>query len=989
MEAAKHPEYAQEQSKLEDTISSIDAELATLAPPFPAYGADDRAAAAIYKHKLDKMQRLKNARKEPYFGRVDWKSDRYSGPETFYVAKFAIPEKNIFSWRDTMPARLYYEGQCAEPGRRLLRRTYKIDRDRITDIYDDFVAADRADLIHLASSAATVSPVEGSDDLLLQLLEQTREGRLHDIVASIQEEQFRLIRSPLAQILVIQGAPGSGKTAIALHRLAYLLYQYERQGQFSRKRILLLGPNPIFMNYVARVLPELGEGNIPQTTFDDWLVQKLGEQLSYEPEEAALETLMNPNVPLPIRVMRYRNARNKGSMRMVKLLKRYADYLAEQIVTDLGDFEFQFAIGRLSPQSITCTISTNEIRTLLRQVWDGERFSTPLNQCKSIFAAVLTLAALSQLKEKTAEFESHFGPDKLENRRRNEVNNWVTNYLRLWKTLKATVAYRALFRSPDLLHRLGRDIFNRWDLELMHLDAPKQDTPFRFGDLGALLYLHVLLNGVNSSEYLHHIVIDEAQDVTPIQFAVLSHYSRNQSMTIIGDLSQSIYADHGLHSWDELNEFTDKSVIRRHIIRQSYRSTEPIIRFANEMLTRCGITDEFLAEPIARRGPQPYVGRFVSEEDQLNHVSKTIKAELSQGRTSIAVITKSAEKCRELALKIRKSRMVKNVQLIDRREILYEGGVVVIPPYLAKGLEFDVVIVPDADGKTYAPTLLDLRLLFVALTRASHSLYVGWIGEQTPLIRSSAKQIRLVDFYEERLAPELDTIEALASKPEISLDPDYCVERLASENKLRLLQDSLFDRTTLAVMASSWNRRNADDETVVPELNPQLEDAIRTQVSELAKLQDRITQEALAFMQLTYGLLHNVLRSIGIVQSNGEDLDLHEQAVVLARFLNAIRTTDLAYPVGARTTERRTLQFVREPDRNISQQFLHRLIDYGMVERFAQSKGDRICVSYEWMESLVLVALGYNAEQWDADLWGELPHLPIPIGQQLFTHVLT
>lgn len=983
MQATKHPEFDIEQKKFAETVLAIDTAIGSLGPPQFTYGADQRAATALLKKRQERLQHLKETRKEPYFGRVDWNSENGSAPETFYVGKFALPEQNIFSWRGTMPAMLYYEGRCDEAGRRLLRRTFRLNRSEIEDIIDEFIAGDRAQMMNLALAADAADIIEGVDDLLVQLLEQTRAGKLHDIVASIQEEQFQLIRAPLDQTLVIQGVPGSGKTAIALHRLAYLLYQHEETGDLKRERILFLGPNPIFMNYVAQVLPELGERHVPQTTFDGWIVDKLGEQLSYEPEEAALETLIDPTIPLATRIMRYRNARNKGSMRMARLLDRYVAHLVDQILEDLGDFDYEFVVGRITAETIRCTLTNQDIRALFARIWSEDSQSIPLNQAKVEFTRQLTEAALKQLRKKTAHLTAITDEETLERRRSTQVGNWVADYLRPWEALNVSVAYRGLFRSGDLLQRLGHDIFNPWDLELMHIDAPKQGTPFRFGDLGALLYFHLLINGIEKDELLDHLVIDEAQDVTPIQFAVFNRYSRTQSMTIIGDLTQGIYADHGLHSWNELIDVMGQAKVAQRAIHQSYRSTEPIIRFANEILRRCKIPEEYHALPLARQGPEPHTGCFADEDERSRKIVALIDAELAEGRSSIAIITKTLEGCHEMALELEIGGITQPVQIIDQRDVTYGGGIAVIPVYLAKGLEFDTVIIPDADAESYAPLLLDMRLLFVAVTRASHSLHIGWIGEQSPLLRAPAESIELVDFYGEQHDPRLDTVAALAASPEIGHSADYCLERLAAEGKLYLLQDGVFDFAALGVLAGTWRRGNGDEETRAPDLDPQVKNAIRVRVRKLANNNDPDTTRALTFLQLTYGLLRNVLRSVDISLADGEDSDMQEQAVALATFLNAMRTTTLAYSLGARTTERRTLEAVDPAQHDEARRYLHHLLDHGIVERFTQTQGDRLRVSYDWVESLVATALGHQVSQWDLDLRQELPHLPHPISQQV------
>ena len=997
MKAHLHPEYDSERTKLEETIELIQRELDAIELPVSAYGADQRGAAAVRQMKLKRLEKLKQARKDLYFGRVDWKAASQDLPETFYLGKVelslrkvGLPDIQIYNWRKTTPAMIYYEGQCEEKGKRLLRRTYDIKADQLNSIIDEDVAAERAKVMGLTLPSVVVEPAVHGDQLLIQLLEQTRGGRLHDIVATIQQEQFQLIRSPLNQILVIQGVAGSGKTAIALHRIAYLLYQHESKGELSRQRMLYLGPNPIFLNYVARVLPELGERGVPQMAFDEWLLRLLDMQADYEPEELALETLLDPDLPLATRIMRYRNARNKGSLKIARLLDRYVDYLVEQIITDLGDFSFVYQLSshwvqRMGKESISCTITQTQLRDLVHEVRTERNNTVPLNRLKPRVATLLSQTAYRLLNAEVTQNTAREHDDLLK-RIREQLEREIENHLRPWESLNVSVAYRGLLRSPDLLRRLGETLFNRWELELLHFDAPKQGTPFRFSDLGALLYLHLLLEGIDSEKTFEHVVIDEAQDITPLQFLVLKRWSRNQSMTLMGDLAQGIYSDHGLRRWDELNEVFQPTPIELRMVQQSYRSTQQIIEYANDMLRRAGEPEEHLAQPIARSGPPPVERNFVDSAERVAAIHDLLVHDLlvqeqAQGPQSIAIILKTAKGCRQLAAEL-KSAGVTGLQLIDSRTINYEGRLAILPIYLAKGLEFDTVIVADADATTYPALSLEARLLYVALTRASHRLHVGWIGQPSPLLDKSQQTIQLLDFFEQQLAPDLVTIEEFAQSRQPTLDPDFCVERLASASKLHLLDNGLVDRTTLEVLATEWNPRTSNEESA-PELDPQVQNAIRLQVSHLTNGSQPADPDALALLQLSFGLLRGVMRTIGIVLADDQEDDLREQAVALARFLNAIRTEQITYSVGQPTTERRVLQAVIKEWQPLAQKQLHLLLDHGIVETFTQTQGVRIRIPYEWIESILLAGLGHAVERWDADLQMQLPHLPASISQQI------
>jgi DNA helicase-2/ATP-dependent DNA helicase PcrA len=617
MDPKKHPEYAQEAEKLANTISTIQHELEQLAPPIEGYGADQRAARLVRQAMLERLEKLKNARSEPYFGRVDWLPLDSNQVDIFYVAKQELSALNIYSWQETLPGDLFYTGRSSrERGKQLLKRRFQIDDDLLKDIGDDFVARERAQLTSFPVMTIPSDEIH-ADDLLISLLAEHREGLMHDIVATIQEEQYRLISSPLERVLVIQGVAGSGKTSIALHRLSYLLYPRDGKRKLEYQSVLYLAPNPIFLHYVGQVLPELGDRGVPQMTFDDWLVGRLGEKLDYEPEEDSLETLLSRAIEEPVRIMHYRNARNKGSLKMARLLDRFVQNTAEEFIESLGELEVSVPIGRKDgrgrEKAIVCRYSAEQNRERFYQVRDSAPSPLALRPWIERFQDGLIRAVLYDARQQVRTTDVDW--ESVERKGRTSISAQINEYLRAWRqdgdqesslgrSLNAFIAYRRLLRSPELLHRMGDGIFDRWQLELMHQDAPKQGTPFRFSDLSALLYLHLLIEGTPRSEMLEHVVVDEAQDITPLQFEVIRRLSSNQSFTIMGDLAQGIYADHGLESWTELNAIFGEESIESTVMQRSYRSTQPIMEYTNAMLARIGAASQLMAVPTGAFRPR-------------------------------------------------------------------------------------------------------------------------------------------------------------------------------------------------------------------------------------------------------------------------------------------------------------------------------------------------------------------------------------------------
>ncbi len=957
MRAKDHPEYNQERQHLEQTVQFAQEEVET----WESYD-DVLLLKSIHdaqaRDRIKRIKKYKQVLKEPYFGRVDWHELESQSRDTFYIGKTAVPEKYIYSWRDNMVADLYYEGRTGrEDGKLLLKRVFDIREHKLLAITDEFV--DQSLTERLVAERFT-------DTLLVRLLQESRGHQLQDIVATIQGRQYEIITSPKDQLLVVQGAPGSGKSSIALHRVAYLLYHHRDDLDFSANRVLVLGPNPMFMKYVSNVLPALGERRVRQDTFDSWLVDRLETSVQYEPQETSLELLLNADTPASEKAMRYRNAKNKGSLKMARMLERYVDILHQDLLTDKGDFDCR--LYSLPGERVTVTICSEDLRSMLDSLRD-----TPFNE------------RVGKLQERVVKsVTSQAVPDtdrNLEDRIREEAKNQFMEYFGDWRSQNVSVAYRRLLRTPSLLHEAGRGIFSRWDLELLAHDAPTAVKPFRFSDLAAMLYLKRLLDGDDGRRY-DHIVIDEAQDITPLHFKVLYEMSRDGSMTILGDLVQSIYPYHGLEAWEDLEQAAgaDQLAIMRE--QQSYRSTFEIMECANSVLRRMGVADDLLAEPISRRGPEPTRQSLDVYADLLNRIIDLVHQEKTEGRPSIAIVCKTLHRCRTMADDLEKAGLAGH-QLIDDRDATYEGDVVILPSYMTKGLEFDSVILPDADSDTYRPSKLNARLLTVVITRASHSLHILWVGSLTPLLDREVISVDIHAPLGGALKPRRVTIENFAAKTN-DVEADWCVERLAGSGKLGLMRSGEIDETVLRVMVRSYKQSGStSDQNVVEPLEKERARALEQAATHMEEDLSTSASKVLAFTQLAYGLLRNTIRRYGLEASLEGDDTFGQQVVLLWTLLDAVRKGEVTLEVGRRTTRRRVLDTVDESHREIAREQLSVLVEYGILEEGTGPPWAWIRVNQEWLQGLLELSLGYVPGEWDEDLLVQIEYLTQPIEPEL------
>jgi DNA helicase-2/ATP-dependent DNA helicase PcrA len=796
MQATAHRDYRYEQKYLTDTIAHIERRLLPNSPDTDFGGGNDWTDIVLRSRRRGRDSEQMEMLDKPYFGRVDWHPDQEARPQTFYVGKFLVRERGIYSWADTLAADLFYQQETTrEQGRLLLHRTFQIAKGKLQTIEDVMGT--------VGGPVAETDEARFSDSLLGQLLWQTRGSRLHDIVATIQKQQYDIIRSPREGLLVVQGAPGSGKTSLALHRIAYLLYHHRA----TLKRLLILGPNRMFMGYVANILPALGEYDVPQQTFEDWIQARLGVQVPYESPDLALERLLDGSVSPAERAAHYRAAQIKGSLAMGRLLDRYLEQLYERVLAGKGELSWRFTPRRDFGLSIGQTFAGVHTPADIRALWERTR-KEPYNQRREWIETQLldatTRAIVTQVESARGEagllaalsgdearaLGQEIGPN---------LKAQIRAYFDGWDQLNFNETYRRLFRRPEELRGAAAGLIPPADLELLARLAPRGRDPLTYSDLAPLLYLKIQLDG-RATDLYDHIVVDEAQDISPLLFQVLTGWARGGSLTVLGDLDQGIYSQDGISSWGDLAQATGGATVRLEVVRQSYRSTREIIEYANAMLARSGAPADRLAQPLARSGETINPSKRTTLFGLAETICTQVRAEQERGHHSIAVICKTVAACRALAQALQTAGLKEaGYQLILDRDAEYKGGTVVIPVYLTKGLEFDTVILADADEATYPPDPLSVRLLYVALTRAAHALYVYHIGERTPLLDPFARQVVLAPPFGGRLHPRLITLaEYAAGHP--AANADKYVHDLARAGVLPLLTEGKLDATLLELI---------------------------------------------------------------------------------------------------------------------------------------------------------------------------------------------
>jgi len=674
--------YQVEQTKLRDTYSEIERQLSGIGPRY--YG-DDFVEQVLDAKREEKRQRLELLKGEPYFGRLDFQEAGKPESLPLYIGKRGMEHEesgrpHIIDWRAPVASLFYsftggdeqveYEAPDGSiAGEIHLKRNLSIREQELQRVVDSYVRG--GDNLGL------------SDEFLLYRLGEKKDNRLRDIVSTIQAEQDRIIRAPRNAALIIQGAAGSGKTTVALHRLAFLLYQY--QEQMRPERMIIFAPNMMFLDYISGVLPELGVGDVQQTTFNQWALDLLGgtvKLMDEAPETGKWFALEGVRPAIDERTP----SRYKGSLAFKAEIETA---LAKLEATYLQVDDFEAWGGAILP------VST------VREWFEVEYRHYPLAMRRERLIARINRWLEMQLGE--------IGDPKIRKERSKTGRQKMKTYVRKLPAPNAIAFYAGLygFAEPHLRKGLAKA-----------------------EDLAPLVWIHRHLHGPEGV-WFDHVVVDEAQDASPFQIALLNAFMREPSFTILGDLAQGIHAYRGISRWQEFEAVFEVGQSSYHELTQSYRSTLEIIEFANRILPFTGAALK-PAQPVFRSGEAVSVIELDRQDERGARVEAFIRESMHAGMRTIAVIGRSGEDCASIAEEL--ARRGLEASLIAEGQSQYRGGVSVVPVYLSKGLEFDAVLVLDADSSRYTATEADAKLLYVGTTRALHRLTLLYTQEITPLV---------------------------------------------------------------------------------------------------------------------------------------------------------------------------------------------------------------------------------------------------------------
>ncbi|MDQ0190315.1 ATP-binding domain-containing protein [Alicyclobacillus cycloheptanicus] len=710
----------EERDRLQQVLTSITRQLEKLQSistqfdgddDVEAQTADEVAAQAVERLRAEQVQMMTRARHEPYFGRLDFEAADENAPTPLYIGKFGLEDdatgdRLVIDWRAPVASMFYSftgQGDTAAyespdgtiEGRVYLKRNIAIRNSVLQRVVDSYVRG-QANL-----------PV--TDEFLLYRLTEHKDNRLRDIVSTIQAEQDRIIRAERNLAIVIQGVAGSGKTTVALHRLAYLLYQYKEK--LRAERMIIFAPNAMFLDYISEVLPELGVGGIRQTTFAAWAMEPLGDTVKLRNAKRRLERWFG--IVEDEAVARERAiAQRKGSLAFAAVLDAHVRACEENLVPSQDFVPWEGAVLK---------------ETVIRSWYTAEYRHLPLAQRKARVLARVKRWYEMELKNQVS--------GQAASALRKTASQRYRSYAAKWGDPSALALYQAVLAdegmempTEDAAGHGGnrrKAAASRTGTRSRGHSRPLVETE----DLAALLYLHVKLHGIDAENRFDHVVIDEAQDFSPLQIEVLKAHCPTGSFTILGDLAQSIHTYQGISSWDSFLELFPKDASRYFQLDVSYRSTTEIIEFANRIITR--FPGFIPARPVFRSGDPVRVDE-IAADDRFCAAAQAVAELQQQGANTVAVLCRTEADCEPYYRALADAGI--DAQQIDASRQQYHGGVSVLPVYLAKGLEFDAVVIVDADALHYRETASDARLLYVGCTRALHHLWVQYSGKPSPLL---------------------------------------------------------------------------------------------------------------------------------------------------------------------------------------------------------------------------------------------------------------
>lgn len=663
------------------------------------YKNDPFLQANLLSQFYTKLALIKKYINSPYFGRIDFQENGQDNKEICYIGKVGVFDKSgkiiTVDWRAPISS-LFYDSNIGPTeylsplgvikGNLDLKRQFDIKNGELINFQDVNTVSD--------------------DELLKPYLSANADNRLKNIVATIQKEQNQIIRKYLNENLIVQGTAGSGKTTVALHRIAYLVYN--EQKNYQENQFIVIGPNAYFMDYISSVLPDLDVNAVTQYTFLDVVNNFLNEKIKINEQNSRLEDILKGR-------KLSKNIKYKTSLKYKDAILKFVQNIESSILH-----------GPIVYKGIELA-SEKEISNFLIKKNLG--ISERIKEFNKYFKNKIKENADEIKHQYWLKLRDEFLELPKDNPRRQEILEDSENFNKeVSKLDKVAIEYFKDFSlKPLSLYKLFINNAHKYiDENDCNIDLLKEETmaginkkTLSYEDLPAVIYLNLLFNGYQNYDKYIHVVIDEAQDFGLFHFFVLKSLFKNSTFSIFGDLAQSIYSYQSISNWNEVINDVFQNDCDLLELEKSYRTTYEIMESANLISKYFGFGN---SKAVLRHGDEVETFQMTPKDikEYIINILATLK---EKGFESIAIICKDEEETLFLAKILNKLNI--NINCITNKNVKYNGGICLVPSYLAKGLEFDAVIIYNVDSYDINNEL-DMKLLYVAMTRALHKLEITY-----------------------------------------------------------------------------------------------------------------------------------------------------------------------------------------------------------------------------------------------------------------------
>ncbi|WP_273327968.1 RNA polymerase recycling motor HelD [Vallitalea guaymasensis] len=736
MEAKMHKDYMEEKERLEYIKQMIEEEIVLLSNKTYTVLNEDVIAEIVYMDN-QRMKKLKKSAHNPYFGRIDFRERNQDKLENIYIGKASLMDTDsdedgvmlITDWRAPIST-LYYDGNIGSVnyncpagnigGELSLKRNYKIEKGHLEKITDIDVSA--------------------LDEMLLEALEDKKDTKLKDIVSTIQSEQNEIIRADLTKSLIIQGVAGSGKTTIALHRIAYLIYTY--QHRYRPHEFMIIAPNKLFLQYIEDMLPELGVEDVEQTTMEDLTKNIVAEHFSISEDDDKLKKIIenesDKNLVESLRAI----SRIKTDLKYKDILEEFVDEIINEILPK-EDLIFE-GVLIIEASEVSGIFYENYKRysvlksTKLVKKLMTARFENSKSDIEDNIYATINQRQINLEKDEKNITNLNEEIKKIHLEQQSRIKNMKKNFIKLMNTYlkepkQSILKYYEKFLIKDkFIKKLISDKEYLMDYFKEMSKNIRTNKMVEIEDLPALMYLQHKLIGAKNISNTKHIVIDEGQDFGTFQYYILRDIMKEATFTILGDIAQGINYHRGTSDWEDVKQKVFKDQCQIKYLQQSYRTTVEIMNAANEVIGNVEDENIILAHPVLRHGAQVEKIKKDSYGDIVDCIATEIN-KLMDKYNSIAIIGKNNQQCEKIYDQMTNRGI--DVQWLKDRESEYSQQIVLLPSYLAKGLEFDCVIIPGGGEDNYRMNKLDGMLLYVCMTRALHELKIYYVNECSELLK--------------------------------------------------------------------------------------------------------------------------------------------------------------------------------------------------------------------------------------------------------------